>query len=102
MSKYDGFKCPSCGFLLDGVSRETCPRCERELKAEDIFKKRKYPGTIVLPGWIKTYSVPFVLFIIVAGVFMLYPDRTTWRLFALPVGALIIAVLAGEDAWDWR
>ncbi|MEM1356013.1 MAG: hypothetical protein AAGH88_14155 [Planctomycetota bacterium] len=63
---------------LDEVDTETksCPECGIELEPRSVWMTRRYPGTIVLPGWLSAFGWPLV--VVLCGVLI---TTFSWILF---------------------
>jgi hypothetical protein len=48
------------------ISAYECPFCQWEIRREEVWQTRQYPGVLILPGWVKAFGWPFL--IILAGV----------------------------------
>jgi hypothetical protein len=66
-------KCPKCKRAFDFVpiSAYECPFCQWEIRRSEVWDTRRYPGVLILPGWVKAFGWP--LLVMLAGVaFFLY------------------------------
>lgn len=48
------------------ISADECPFCRWEIRREEVWQTRRYPGVVILPGWVKAFGWPLLL--MVAGV----------------------------------
>jgi hypothetical protein len=105
--KFENCHCPHCKYSLHDESTKitACPGCRRPFDARDVWMTRRYPGMMILPGWVKIFGWPLVLILIglALGALRLiehYP--IPMKLVLIPVGAgmawaIIIMMTGGEE-----
>lgn len=65
-------RCTDCKRSFDFVSldAEACPFCRTEIIPEKIWQTRRYPGILILPGWVRAFGWPFLLMGAAVAVFL--------------------------------
>jgi hypothetical protein len=60
--------CPHCKRPFDyvPVAAYECPFCRKEIRRSEVWQTRRYPGTLMLPGWARAFGWPFL--VMLAGV----------------------------------
>lgn len=67
---FNGCHCPHCKADMSETTVPQCPLCNRHLDVDELYAKRKYKGTIVLPAGLRRYGLP-VLFILAGCIYFL-------------------------------
>ena len=64
-STFQDCRCPHCRHPLDDLSTTApaCPQCNHALEPHEVWLTRRYPGLLVLPGWLKAFGWPLLLII---------------------------------------
>ena len=94
-AKYQHCRCPHCKHPLDEVATTipACPLCNHPFDPRHVWLTRKYPGQIILPGWLTAFGWPALVMAAGALLFFL---RTQFPL--LPY-KLPLFTLGGGGLW---
>lgn len=79
-----------------------CPACNKPLDARAVWMTKRYPGQLVLPGWLAAFGWPLLLMLLGFGLFLLgyfgyFPIPLKLPVFLIGVGMVyFIAKLATD------
>jgi hypothetical protein len=67
-------RCPKCKRPFDyvPVAADECPFCKVPITRSAVWQTRRYPGTLILPGWVRAFGWPFLIILLGIASFV-YP-----------------------------
>jgi hypothetical protein len=85
-------RCPYCKRPFDYVpiSAYECPFCRKEITRSAVWQTRRYPGILILPGWVRAFGWPFLVMLLGVAAF-LYPYYS-YHLIELKLPAILISI----------
>ncbi len=65
-------RCTGCKRPFDFVpiDADACPFCRSPIDATATWQTRKYPGIVMLPGWVRAFGWPFLLMLAAPAIFL--------------------------------
>ena len=85
-------RCPACKRPFDHVplSADECPFCRIPITRSAVWQTRRYPGTLILPGWLRAFGWPFA--IILLGIGSFFYTYFNYHMIELKLTAALISI----------
>ncbi|HUO06873.1 MAG TPA: hypothetical protein VM008_00945 [Phycisphaerae bacterium] len=88
-------RCPHCKRPFDYVlvTAYECPFCQKEIRRSEVWETRRYPGTVILPGWMRAFGWPFLLMLAGVALFVMYYYEAHEIELKVPAGMVAIGLI---------